>query len=108
MRKTLTMLAFAACVCTFTSCYNRIGQLTIASTRNMDSHTDYVLLSKGVKGKAKTKKEDALEIAIGRAVAKYPTGEFMKNLVVEVNGSGRKIKVTGDVWGTAPLPATSK
>jgi uncharacterized protein YxeA len=85
------------------SCYNRIGQLTMISTRNVDSKTDYVLISKEVKGKAKTKKRDALEIAVDRAVKQFPNGEFMKNVVVEVNNSGRKIRVRGDVWGTAPV-----
>ncbi len=83
------------------SCWNRVGKLIIVSTRNMDSKTDYVLLEKNVIGKAKTKKQDALEVAIDNAVKKYPTGEFMKNVSIEVNKSGKKIRVNGDVWGYA-------
>jgi hypothetical protein len=89
------------------SCFNRIGKLVIVSTRNMDSHVDYVLLSKEVKGTAKVKNDDALETAIDRAVKQFPTGEFMKNVVIEVSGNGKKIRVIGDVWGE-PAPATDK
>lgn len=78
----------------------RLGKMTMISTRNVDSKTDYILLEKDVVGKAKTKKHQALEAAIDKAVAKYPTGEFMKNVVVEVKMSGKKVRVTGDVWGT--------
>ena len=85
-----------------TSCFNRIGKLTICSTRNMDSKTDYVLIAKDVRGKCKTDKKDALETAIDRAVKKYPTGEFMKNAIFYVSGNGEKIEVIGDVWGTPP------
>lgn len=85
-----------------TGCYNRIGKLTMISTRNIDSKTDYVLLEKDVMGKAKAKKKDVIELAVDRAVKKQPTGEFMKNVIIEVSNSGKKIRVRGDVWGTPP------
>ena len=81
----------------------RLGKLTMISTRNVDSKTDYVLLEKDVVGKAKVKKHEALEAAVDKAVKKYPTGEFMKNVIVEASSSGKKVRVTGDVWGT-PIP----
>lgn len=102
MKKTFILAVCAA----LTSCYSRIGQLTIISTRNIESKADYILIQKEVEGKAKTKNSEALEIAIDNAVKKYPTGEFMKNVVVEVSKNGKKIKVTGDVWGY-PVPATN-
>lgn len=85
-----------------TGCYNRIGRLTMISTRNIESKTEYVLLEKDVTGKAKAKKKDAIELAIDRAVKKHPTGEFMKNVIIEVSNSGKKIRVRGDIWGTPP------
>jgi hypothetical protein len=103
--KKLVLTGFVALsVLTLTSCWSRIGKLTVISTRNMDSKGEYVLLAKDVKGKAKTKKQDALEVSVDKAVKQYPTGEFMKNCVIEVNKSGTKIKVSGDVWGFAIAP----
>jgi hypothetical protein len=90
----ISLFAFA-----LTSCYNRIGKLTMISTRNVDSKSEYKLLQKDVTGKGKTKKRDALEIAIDNAVKKEPTGEFMMNVVVSVSFNGKKIKVVGDIWG---------
>lgn len=103
MKSKLTTTVILLSVITLQSCYNPIGRLTVASTRNMDSKTEYVLLAKEVSGKAKTKKSNAMEMAIDKAVSEYKTGEFMKNIVFSVSGSGRKIKVVGDVWGTQPV-----
>ena len=69
------------------------------STRNVDSKTDYVLIDKDVVGKAKVKNKQALETAVDNAVKKYPKGEFMKNVIVESKTNGKKVRVTGDVWG---------
>ena len=95
-------------VASLQSCYHRIGKLVVVSTRNMDSKTDYILLEKDVTGKAKTKNQEALEGAIDKAVKKHPTGEFMKNVIIEVNASGKKIRVKGDVWGTVPIGKNSE
>ncbi len=105
MKKKIITIGILVSISVLPSCYNRIGRLTVAATRNVDSKTDYVLLKKEVKGKAKTKKANALEIAIDRAVADFPTGEFMKNAVFSVSLSGKKIKVVGDVWG---MPVVTK
>lgn len=98
MKKTILILSAIA----LTSCYSRIGKLTIMSTRNFESNAQYVLIAKDVKGGAKTKKSDALEVAIDEAVRKYPNGEFMKNVSVEVKNNGKRLRVVGDVWGTQP------
>ena len=101
MKSRILFIAIFAMICmTTTSCYNRLGQLTMISTRNVDSKTDYVLVSKDVIGKAKVKNKQALQAAVDNAVKQFPTGEFMKNVVVEVKTSGKKVRVTGDVWGT--------
>ncbi len=100
MKKIIKTTMITLSLFTLASCYHKIGRLVIVSTRNMDSKTEYVLLDKGVMGKGKVKKGEALETAIDRSVAKYPTGEFMKNIVISINASGRKIRVIGDVWGT--------
>ena len=100
MYKIKSSLFLTLIVLSLSSCFNRIGKLTMVSTRNVDSKMgDYRLLQKDVVGKAKTKKDDALEIAIDNAVKQEPQGEFMKNVIVSVSSSGKKIKVQGDVWG---------
>lgn len=89
-----------------TSCsYQRIGQLTMVSTRNVDSKTDYKLIMKNAEGKANLKNDDALQEAIDNAVKLSPDGEFMKNVIVYVKGNGKKIKVNGDIWG---VPSVDK
>lgn len=69
------------------------------STRNIDSKTDYKLISKNVEGKAKMKNDDALQQAIDEAVKKFPDGEFMKNVSIYVKSNGKYVKVVGDIWG---------
>jgi len=88
------------------SCYYRIGDLTIISNRNVDSKTDYKMLKQYVVATAKSKKGDPLENALDNAVKKVPGGEFMKNTKIYVKVNGKKIKVEGDVWGI-PVPATT-
>ncbi len=80
----LTLASFA-----LFSCAKRIGDLTMISTRNVDSKTEYVELSRYVKSKGKT-----VEIAIDKAIKTVPGGEFMKNVTIYSNG-----KIEGDVWG---------
>lgn len=88
-------LAMAGASCS----YHQIATLTVASTRNYTAPDQYILLGKQVQGKGKEKNHDALERAIDDAVHQYPTGEFMMNVRVYVNGSGTKVKVVGDVMG---------
>jgi hypothetical protein len=82
-----------------TSCaYQRIGDLTMISNRNVDSGKEYVLIQRNAEGKAKMKKDDALERAIDAATEEY-NGEYLMNVKVYVKNNGKKIKVEGDVWG---------
>ncbi len=83
----------------FSSCYVRIGELTMISTRNVDSKTDYKLIEKYVVGKAKSNSGNALQIAIDNAVRSVPEGEFLQNVRISISQNGRKVKVEGDVWG---------
>ena len=101
MKKLLLMSVIVFCISSLTGCYTRIGKLTMISTRNVDSKMDYVLIAKDVKAVAKAKKGDPLESAIDKAVKNYPTGEFMKNVIISVSKNGKKVKVVGDVWGYA-------
>jgi hypothetical protein len=89
-----------------TSCFTRVGKLVIVSTRNVDSKTEYVLIQKDVNGKGKS--TGALEEAIDGAVKQFPTGEFMKNVSIEISGNGNRVKITGDVWGTTPTQNVDK
>jgi ribosomal protein S20 len=87
------------------SSYKRVGNLTMISTRNVDSKSDYKLIQKNVEAKAKLKNEDALQMAIDEAVKKFPEGEFMKNVSVYIKSNGKKVKVVGDIWG---IPSVEK
>jgi len=96
----LTVMAlFAGCA------YKRIGDLTMISTRNIDSRTDYQLIQKYAVGKARSKNGHALEAAIDKAVRLSPDGEFLKNVRVYVKNDGKKVKVEGDIWG---IPSVEK
>ena len=87
------------------SCYNRIGDLTLIANRNVDSSQKYTLLARNVTGKAKTKKKDALERAVDKATESV-NGEYLMNVKVFVSWNGKKVKVEGDVWGyPAQVPA---
>jgi hypothetical protein len=100
MKKTLVIGSILASFF-FSSCaYRRIGDLTMVSTRNVDSKTDYVELRRSVEATYRLRKRDALEAVIDRAVKEVPGGEFMKNAVISIKGD-RKVKVEGDVWGVA-------
>lgn len=81
-----------------TSCYNRIGDLTLVSNRNFDTSANYELVERNVTAKVKSKKRDALERAIDKAT-ESKEGEHMRNVKIYVSWSGKKIKVEGDVYG---------
>ena len=85
-----------------TSCvsYSRIGDLTMISNRNIDSHGKYVLIKRNAEGIAKEENNDALERAIDAATKKYD-GEYMMNVKIYIKDNGTTIKVVGDVWGFA-------
>lgn len=79
--------------------YHQVATLNMASSRNIDQGAKYILLDRQVEGKGKEKENDAMQRALDDAVLKYPTGEFMMNVRIYVNGDGTKVKVEGDVWG---------
>jgi len=99
MKKVSVLIATIFIMFVLSSCSHRIGKLVVVSTKNIDSKIDYVLVKRDVTGKAKSKKQDALEIAIDRAVKQDPNGDFLKDCIVKVSWTGKKIIVTGDVWG---------
>ena len=95
--KKIIVFTLSAVICQ--SCYTRIGDLNMASNRNVESSVNYVLKEKYVIAKGKSKTGDALEVALDNAVKKIDGGEFMKNVKISVKNNGRKVKVEGDVWG---------
>lgn len=97
--KNLQLISMALCTIFFAGCaWKQLGSLTMISTRNVDGSKQYVLLGKNVEAKARSE-GNALQVAVDRAVASRPGGEYMMNLAVFVNGGGGYVKVTGDVWG---------
>ena len=86
------------------SCYTRVGELTIGSTRNIDSKENYVLIKKYCKGKGYSKNGTSMDEAINRCIKNCPdslgSGEYLKNVSVYIRSNGKRCKVIGDVWGT--------
>lgn len=84
---------------TLVSCgsWVRIGDLTSISNRNLDDSKNYILLNREVEGIADAD-SDAMEQAIDNLTKKYE-GEFLRNAKIYVKSNGKKVKVTGDVWG---------
>ncbi|MCS7029820.1 MAG: hypothetical protein NZ519_13760 [Bacteroidia bacterium] len=83
--------------------WTRIGELTMVSTRNVDSKADYKLIKKYAVGKAKSKDNQALKTAIEECVKTEKDGEFLKNVKIYIKNNGRKVKVEGDIWGLPPV-----
>ena len=99
----MKITALLTLILALSGCWMRIGDLTMISTRNVDSKTDYELLQRYSVGKGKKKKgRDPLDQAVDKAVRGIPGGEFLKNIKIYVKQGGRKIKVEGDVWGIPP------
>jgi hypothetical protein len=99
------LLLFSSC-----SSWERIGTLTMVSTRNIESTIKYTELARSVEGISdetvrsidgqgalRTEHKGRLDAAIDNAVAKVEGGEFLKNIQISVMGG--RIKVVGDVWG---------
>lgn len=103
MKKTILSISLTLAL---SSCgWHKIGTLNMASNRNIDSKTNYVLIERYVTSKVKNKGKEILESAIDEGVKKIPGGEYMMNVKFYVKGNGKKIKVEGDVWG---LPVEAK
>ena len=79
--------------------YQRIGQLTMVSTRNVDSSKPAVMLMRNAEGTAKMKNNDAMQLAVDATVAQHPAGEYLMNAQVYVSNNGKRVRVTGDIYG---------
>ena len=100
MKTTIKTLAIVLALGSLTSCgFKRYGDFTIMANGNVDSKTEYQKLKVNAEAVVKTKKIDPLEECVDQAVKSVPGGEFLKNVTVYVSKSGRKIKITSDVYG---------
>ena len=102
MKKTFLIFTLFAGLVAMSSCgsYQKIGDLTVISTRNFDTHAEYAELRRYVKAVGKSEKDaKAMETAINNAIKQVPGGEYMKNVTLYMKGD--KIRVEGDVWGVA-------
>jgi len=100
----LTLASVALLTLSLQSCWVRLADLTVVSNRNYDKSENYVELQRYVKAKGKKKRtssgrEGAMEIALDKAIRQVNGGEFMKNAVIDVSITGKKVRITGDVWG---------
>lgn len=102
-----TSLLLAALLLTSCGGWQRVGQMTMVSTRNVDGAQPYVLLVRGAEATAKMKQDDAMQMAVDAAVAQHPGGEYMMNVSVYVKENGKAVKVNGDVWGIASAANTA-
>lgn len=83
--------------------YVEIGDLNMASTRNISSINNYEELATYVgqdKKSIKKSKSTSVESAINKEVAKVAGGEIMKNIKIYVV-KNKYIAVSGDVWGVS-------
>jgi len=111
MKNKLSFATLILIVMLATSCssWQRLGTLTMMSTRNIDSKIEYVELARYVDSESKEAKKalkrttsetgKKLDLAVDRCVATVPGGEYLRNVQIYLNGS--KVKVIGDVWGKA-------
>jgi hypothetical protein len=78
--------------------YNRLGDFTVISNRNIDSGLKYEIVARNVEIKVKTKNQDALEAGIDELTAKYE-GEYLMNAKLFMKQNGKKFKIISDVYG---------
>lgn len=102
--KKFTFLAILVALLASCSSYERLGSFTSVSTRNMDSKTDYVILSKYTTCTVKAKKAkkmnvDPLTFAAEECVKEQPGGEFLRNVKFYRTKNGKTYKIEGDIWG---------
>jgi len=99
--KKITAMALVSI--SLTSCFStkQIGDLTMISTRNVDTKSEYVLLRTymgGTKKELKKSKAKDLKDAVNNVVKQTPGGEFIKNVKVYMV-NGKYFAVEGDIWG---------
>ena len=97
--KIKNLLFTGICTAILSSCgsWVRIGDLNSISNRNLDDSKTYALLNRDVEAEADSD-NDAMEQAVDNLTKKYE-GEFIRNAKIFVKSNGKKVKVTGDVWG---------
>ncbi len=85
-----TILLFVTAIL-FSSCSQRIGDLTMASNRNIEFEKKHVELKRGVKGYSKKVRflgipfgYPNIEESIDDAIARQGTGEYLKNVTITV------------------------
>lgn len=90
----------------FLSCIGtkQIGNLTMISTRNVDSKLDYSMLysyAGGSKNELKKSKAATLEEAVDVIVRNVAGGEFLKNVKIYEISKFKNVyfAIEGDVWG---------
>lgn len=101
MKKLILIFAVIAfCSC---SSWQKIGVLTVASTRNFETEKKYVCAARYVdssklRGKVykNIETDEPLQDAINKAVNSVAGGEYMAN--VSIYTKGNRVKVIGDVW----------
>lgn len=96
MKKALMIIVLASGL---TSCasWNRIGDLTSMSNRNIDDSKKYSLIAREAQT-ISSGSTDAMEKAIDNLTKKHE-GEFLRNVKVYVKDNGKQVKLIGDVWG---------
>ncbi len=106
MNKSLLLLSVFVVI--LSGCSNiavyKIGEMTMASNKNIDSNAEYVLLRSymGASEKEIKKSENrSLDAAIDDTVKNTPGSEFLKNVkfYMVLNKGNRFYVSEGDVWG---------
>ena len=104
MKTKLFLFIIISAILTNCTTTKQIGDVTMLSSRNIDSQMDYVLISSYMGGtkkeirQAKRSEDLTIEDALNRVVKATPGGEFLKNVKIYLVG-GRFISIEGDVWG---------
>ncbi len=93
-------IAIFIAITSISSCgFKRYGDFTFLANGNVDSKTEYQKLKANAVGVVKTKINDPLEECVDKVVKSVEGGEYLKNVTIYIKKNGRKIKITGDVYG---------
>ena len=104
MKTKLFILIIISAILTNCTTTKQIGDVTMLSSRNIDSQMDYVLIRSYMGGtkkeirQAKKSEDLTIEDALNRVVKATPGGEFLKNVKIYLV-DGKFISIEGDVWG---------
>ena len=98
--KTLIFLILIAFIFSGCSSVRMVGDVTMLSTRNVDSSVKYELIKTGTdnsRAAFRHSKATNIDQAVNNLVMDVPGGEFLKN--VKIYTDGKKWAIIGDVWG---------